>query len=246
MERGHAEAAASEVPADIERAVGELALSDRSDHAVDSWIGMSKAGQGLTRVSIAWTPRTSASTNGDVALAIQAASPDGTRYFSTDRTTSRQLSFDVPAGELVLKLKILDSRGEEIESESRRVAVPEFDDTKLAIGSPMLLRARTAREVRAMIDGSEGQPETRREFDRTDRLFVRFPVYGGGDNIGVDARLLTRRGKELRPLPVTPLKDGVYQLDVQLGLSLRDDYVIAIEAKRGIESVRSLVPFRVR
>lgn len=243
--RGRAEAVAAELPPDVERALGELSLGQRSDHAIDYWVGMTRGDQGLTRVSLAWVPRAPSSSGQDIALAIQAGSPDGASYYSTERTTSRQLSFDVPAGELVLKTKVLDARGEEIESASRRLTVPAFDAAKLAIGSPMVLRTRTARDARAIAEGSEGQAEAGREFDRSDRLFVRFPVYGGQE-IAVAARLLNRRGKELRPLPVAPIREGVYQLDLPLSVSVRDDYLIAIEATRGTDSARALVPFRVR
>jgi len=109
----------------------------------------------------------------------------------------------------------------------------------------MILRTRTAREARAITEGAEGQPEARREFDRTDRLFVRFPVYGG-EGIATAARLLNRRGKELGVLTVARLKDGIYQVDLPLSTSLRDDYVIAIEATRGTDSAKAFVPFRVR
>jgi len=245
MERGRAAAAAGEVPSDIERALGELALDERSDHPIDYWIGIARGDRELMRVSIAWMPRTSGSASGEIALAIQATSPDGASYFSSAGTTSRQLSFEVPAGDLVLKIKALDARGEEIDGISRRLTVPTFDSSKLAIGSPMVFRTRTAREARAVAEGGDGQPEARREFDRLDRLFIRFPVYGGQD-IAVAARLLTRRGKELRTLPVAPIREGTYQLDVALSVSLRDDYVVAIDATRGTESARALVPFRVR
>ena len=245
MERGRAEAAAAELPPDVERALGELSFSDRSDHLIDYWIGTTRADQGLTRVTLAWIPKASASTAGEIALAIQATSANGTSYFSTGRTTSRQVSFDVPPGELVLKLKTLDRRDEEIENATRRMTIPAFDGSTLAIGSPMILRTRTAREARAMLDGAEGQPEARREFDRLDRLFIRFPIYGGSE-ITTAARLLNRRGKELRPLSVASMGNGVYQVDVQLSLSVRDDYLVAIEATRGAETTRALVPFRVR
>jgi VWFA-related protein len=245
MERGRAEAAAAEIPADIEQALGELSLSDRSDHVIDYWLGLTRGEQGLTHVTLAWIPKAPASNAAEIALAIQATSPAGASYFSTGRTTSRQVSFDVPAGELVLKLKALDGRDEELESASRRITVPAFDGSRLAIGSPMILRTRTARDARAILDGADGQPEARREFDRLDRLFVRFPVYGGQD-ITTAARLLNRRGKELRTLPVSSLGNGVYQVDVQLSLSVRDDYLVAIEATRGTETTRALVPFRVK
>jgi len=245
MERGRAEAAAAEVPSDIERALGELSLNERSDHQVDYWIGMTRGDNGLTRVRVAWLPRAPATGGGEIALAIHAASPGGTSYFSTDRTTSRQVSFDAPAGELVLKTKALDARGDEIESDSKRITVPAFDGSRLALGSPMVMRTRTAREARAIADGGDGPAEARREFDRSDRLFIRFAVYGDQD-AAVAARLLSRRGKELRALSVARVADGVYQLDLPLSVSLRDDYVIAIDVTRGTESARALVPFRVR
>ena len=245
MERGRAEATAAEIPADVERALGELSLNDRSDHLIDYWIGTTRGDQGRTRLSIAWMPKGSAATGKDLGLAIQGASSDGTSYFASGRTTSRQLAFDVPPGELVLKLKVIDGRDEELENANRKITVPAFDDATLAVGSPMILRTRTAREARAITEGAEGQPEARREFDRTDRLFVRFPVYGG-EGIATAARLLNRRGKELGVLTVAPLKDGIYQVDLPLSTSLRDDYVIAIEATRGTDSAKAFVPFRVR
>jgi len=245
VERGRAEAAAGEVPPDVERALGELSLNERADHSIDYWIGMARGDQGLTHVSIAWMPRASASSSGDMSLAIQATSPEGKSYFSSGGTTTRQLSFDAPAGDLVLKVKVLDARGEEIDNSNRRLTVPGFDASKVAIGSPMVLRTRTARDARAIAEGGDGQPEVRREFDRSDRLFIRFPVYGGQE-LTVAARLLTRQGKELRALPATAIREGIYQLEVPLSVSLRDDYVIAIEATRGADSASAMVPFRVR
>jgi VWFA-related protein len=245
MERGRAEAAAAELPPDVERALGELSFSDRSDHVIDYWLGTTRGENGLTHVTIAWIPKALPSAGGATALAIQASSPNGTSYFSSDRTTSRQFSFAATAGEMVLKMKAFDAKNEEIESASRRISIPAFDDSTLAIGSPMILRTRTAREARAITEGAEAQPEAKREFDRLDRLFIRFPVYGGSD-IATTARLLNRRGKELRTLPVVALGNGIYQADVQLSLAVRDDYLVGVEAKRGTESASALVAFRVK
>ena len=84
-----------------------------------------------------------------------------------------------------------------------------------------------------------------RSTENLDRLFVRFPVYGGPD-VTVAAHLLNHHGKELRPLDVAPLGNGLYQIDIPLSVSVRDDYLVAIDATRGTESTRVLVPFRVR
>jgi VWFA-related protein len=245
VERGRAEAAAGEVPPDVERALGDLSLSERADHSIDYWVGLSRGEQGMTNVSIVWMPRAAATGSGEMSLAIQATSPDGKSYYSTAGTTTHQVSFDASPGDLILRVKALDGHGEEIDNSSRRVTVPTFDGSKVSIGSAMVLRTRTAREARAISEGGEGQPEVRREFDRSDRLFIRFPVYGGQD-VAVAARLLTRQGKELRTLQVAPVKDGIYQAEVNLSVSLRDDYLVAIDATRGSEAAKALVPFRVR
>jgi VWFA-related protein len=245
MERGRARAAAAELPPDIERALGELSETERSDRLIGYWIGMARGEGGRTRVTVAWAPRASASTAGEIALAIGAASPDGTSYFTTRHTTSREVSFDAPAGELVLTTTALNARGEEIDGDMRRVTVPALDGSRLAIGSPMVFRARTVRDVRAITEGAGAHPEVGREFDRSDRLLIRVPVYGGPE-IAVTTKLLNRRGTELRVLPVTAVGDGLYQLDLPLGATARGDYFIAIEAARGSEPVRVLVPIRVR
>ena len=137
----------------------------------------------------------------------------------------------------------VNARGDDIDGDRRRITVPAFDGSRLAIGSPMVLRARTAREIRAISEGTGAQPEVGREFDRSDRLFFRFPVYGGPE---IAARLLNRRGAELRALPVAAVGDGRYQVDLPLGGTARGDYLIAIEAARQDESIRTLVPIRVR
>jgi hypothetical protein len=245
MERGRARAAAAELPPDIERALAELSAAERSDRPIAYWIGMARGEGGLTRVTIAWAPRASASTAGEIALAIAAASPDGKSYFTTSRTTSREVSFDAPAGELVLTTTALNARGDELDADKRRITVPAFDSSRLAIGSPMVLRARTARDVRAFSEATGVHPEVGREFDRSDRLFIRFPVYGGPEITAV-ARLLNRLGTEMRPLPVAAVGDGLYQLEVTLGAIARGEYFIAIEAARGAEPVRVLVPIKVR
>ena len=205
---------------------------------------MARGEAGRTRVTIAWAPRTGASKDGEITLTISAASPNGTSYFTASRTALRDVSFEAPPGELVLTTSALNVRGDEIDAEKRRVTVPAFDDARLAIGSPTVFRARTALELRAIAEGS-AHPEVGREFDRSDRLLVRFPVYGG-TGITAAARLLNQRGAEMRALPVAAVADGLYQLDLPLGTAARGDYLIAIEAGRGTETTRALVPIRIR
>ena len=245
MERGRAEAAAAELPPDVERALGELSETVRPDGPIAYWIGMARGDGGHTQVTVVWSPVGPSSDAGPIALAVNVTTPAGQAVFSIPHTSSREISFDAPAGDLVISTTARNARGEEIDGDVRRVAVPPFTDAQLAIGSPIVLRTRTARDVRAISDGTAVHPEVGREFDRADRLFIRFPVYGGA-NASVTARLLNRRGAALRSLQAGSLTQGIYQLEVPLGGTARGDYVIAIEAVRGGESTRTLVPIRVR
>lgn len=245
LERGRAKAAAAVLPTDVESALGALSATARADRVVDLWIGMARGASGRTRVTLAWSPRPSAGAAGEVTLTISAAAPGGQTYFSASKTASREVSFDAPAGDLVIATTALNGRGDEIDGDMRRVTVPAFDDSRLAIGSPIVLRARNARDARNIAAGTDLHPEVGREFDRTDRLFIRFPLYGGPD-ASAAAHLLNRQGTELRALPLEVAGDGLYQIDLPLSVSAHGDYLISIVAKRGAESTRVLVPVSVR
>jgi hypothetical protein len=83
---------------------------------------------------------------------------------------------------------------------------------------------------------------------RTDRLFVRFTVYGSvAGQALVSAQLTNRVGAQLLALPVAKVIDGgtTYQVDLPLASNARGDYLIAIEAAHGAEQARMLVPLRV-
>lgn len=243
LERGRAKAAAAVLPADVEVALGELAAATRGDRLVDVWVGMARADGGRTRVTLAWSPRASVSA-ADVTLAINASAPGGPRYF-TGKTASRDVSFDAPSGELVIATTALNGRGEDIDGDILRVKVPAFDDGVLAIGSPVVLRARTVREARIIAAGTDLHPEVARQFDRSDRLFIRFPLYGGAGAIAT-AHLLNHRGTELRALAVDAAADHLHQIDLPLSVTPRGDYLVAIQATRANESIRVLVAIRVR
>ena len=245
MERGRAQAEAAALPADVETALGELSASSRPDRAVDQWIGMARGEGGKTRVTVAWSPRASTTTAGEVTLELSAAVPHAETFFTAGKTAAREISFDAPPGDVMITTTARNGRGEEIDGGMRRVTVPAFGDSQLAIGSPAVLRARSVRDARNIAAGVDLRIEVGREFERTDRVFVRVPVYGGAD-VTATARLLNRFGTELRALPLSRAGGEVYLLDLPLSATPRGDYLIAIDAARGTESIRALVPIRVR
>jgi hypothetical protein len=85
-----------------------------------------------------------------------------------------------------------------------------------------------------------------RDFDRTDRLLVRFATYRKIEDVRVSATLLSRAGAKLVELPVAadPVRGG-YTIDLPMFSIARGEYFLSIEARRADERVEALVAFRV-
>ena len=85
-----------------------------------------------------------------------------------------------------------------------------------------------------------------RDFDRTDRLLVRFATYRPLVDGKVSAVLLSRSGVKLVELPATadPGRGG-YTIDLPLFSIARGEYILSIEATREGERAEALVAFRV-
>lgn len=103
-------------------------------------------------------------------------------------------------------------------------------------------------DARAILGAQQMMPFAGREFVRTDRVFVRFAVYGNeAGRATVSAQLRNRTGAPLMPLALTTLAGGEtrYQVDLPLASNARGDYLVAVEATHGDERARMLVPLRV-
>jgi hypothetical protein len=109
-----------------------------------------------------------------------------------------------------------------------------------------VLRARTAADARAIADGGSATTFAGREFNRTDRLYVRFSVHGAAANEAeVSARLTTKAGAALLEPPVARMREAGYQLEIPLASIARGEYLIAVAATHGEQRARALVPLRV-
>ncbi len=217
--------------------------------SIDLWVGSARGANGLTAVTLAWAPHA----NGREAdlqasgLDVTAVGSDGREYFQS-RLQQGRVSFEAPPGLLQLKLAVLDGEGAVLERDVRRISVPNFSANHLAVSSPVLLRARTAIELKSLLADPDASPYIGRDFRRTERLLVRFEVYGRGSEVAkVSARLMTRAGGTLVALPVSTIADrpGRYQIDLPLGAAARGEFMIAIEASGSGEQVQSIVPLRV-
>ena len=254
VEHARTEAAAAEaMPADVTAAAATLANA-RPERMIDVWAGTARAANGGAEVTVSWTPRATAvpstavgSGRSDpartVSVAVKGAGGDRTFEAPLDAGT---LSFPSPPGALRLQTTVRDAAGNILDEDRRPLAVPDPSSTALTIATPVLLRARTVADARAIAAGGHALPFAGREFNRTDRLYVRIAVYGAvAKAADVSARLTTRAGAALLELPVVRTGETEYQLEVPLTSIARGDYLIAIAAAHAEEQTRALVALRI-
>jgi hypothetical protein len=199
-------------------------------------------------VTVAWTPRGLArrpDSGRTATLAVKGAGGDRSFEATIDQ---RALSFPSPPGTVQLQLTVRDAAGNVVDEDRRPFTVPDPASAELAVSAPVLLRARTVPEARAIADGRQVPPFAGREFTRTDHLFVRFSVYGASAvDADVSARLTNKTGASLLDLAVTKLAgtQASYQVELPLTSIARGDYLVAVAAAHGEERTRALVPLRV-
>ena len=246
IEHARTEAAAADaVPPDVTSAAAVLSTA-RAERLVDVWIGAGPAPDGAATVTVAWTPHPSAGRadpTRTVTVAVKGAGGD--RSFDA-RLDAGTLSFPSPPGAVQLRTTVRDASGTILDEDRRPFSVPDLSAAELAINPPVLLRARTVADARAIAEGGSAVPFAGREFNRTDHLYVRFSVYGASAaEAEVSARLTTKAGAALLALPVVRMGAGGCQLEVPLASLARGDYLIAVAAAHGEERTRALVPLRV-
>jgi hypothetical protein len=158
------------------------------------------------------------------------------------------LSFPSPPGSVQLTVTARDAAGNILDEDRRPFLVPDVSSESLALGVPILLRARTVVEARALAGGLPAIPYAGREFGRTDRIFVRVSTYGSAaPEAELSARLTNKADATLLDMPAARLPGSptTYQVELPLASIARGDYLIAIAAAHGEERTRALVPIRV-
>ncbi len=239
--------------------------------SVRTWVGTDKGEGGRTKVTFVWEPLPSVpgQQREDVArVSLLAAGDSGGTYYrgrvpdlamaslGTPDTlgpatraapgTPVRAVFEAPPGVMHLRVSMEGPSGEILDSETREVVVPDFTTPVIALGTPTLVRARTAVEARAFRADPGAVPTALREFRRTEQLFARVIAHGPGDIApAMTARLLSRLGTSVRDLEVTPMTPGIFQVDLALASLAPGEYLIEFVARADANEARQLVAFRV-
>ena len=218
---------------------GTLVLPFRPPHSspyVRPWIGMSRAANGLTRVTVTWETGAPPPRNQRVAsVSLKAIGPDGREIFRQriGAGDAHQAAFDVAPGYLALEMAIQNSSGALLDTDYRGLSVPSLQVSRPTFATPQLMRTRTARGFAAMSADPNATPVASRSFSRTERLLVRVPAYAAGNSVPVvTATLLNRRGTPMRELQKIPadLPPGTVQFDLPLASLAPDEYQIELTA----------------
>ena len=247
LEQAHTETAATaSIPIDVTNAIAVLSGA-RAERIMDVWVGSARGDDGQAAVTVAWTPREAGHADPARTISVTVKGAGGDRSFDAPFDAGT-LSFSSPPGALRLQLKVRDAAGDVLDEEHRPFTVPDLSAARLALSLPVLLRARTVADARALADGGQTPPFASREFVRADHLFVRFSVFGAtSTHADVSAHLINRSGSVLLELPIARMagSETISQIELPLVSIARGDYLIAIAATDGNERTRALVPIRV-
>ena len=246
-------------PAEISSALEELAgvVEPSARRAVSLWIGSARGPAEKARVTLTWegTAVPSQDPMDKVArISVVATAGGGAELFRgpvpADVSAARlagRVTFDAPAGLVKLRVTTENSNGQRIENEDVSYEVPDFTAAHPMISTPIVFRARTAREVAQLRAASDALPAVSRQFSRTERLLVRFDAYGpAGTTPKLTVRLLNRIGEALVTLPEpSRVSDTTFDVEIGLGPLPPGDYLVEISAASATESTKTLLGIKV-
>ena len=261
------------LPKPVEAALANAVVRPSRASVMRSWVGMSRGENGKTRVTFVWEPLPKSP--GDrpreepARVSLMAVAQDGSPAFrgkvpdvalastapassaaaagaSTARGPSR-VSFEVPPGKIQLRISVEGAAAQVLDSETREISVPDLTSAQAVLGTPSVLRARTAREFQQLRTDGDAVPVAAREFNRIEHLLVRLPTYGpAGTTPTLRVHLLNRAGSAMSELKAEPApRAGEQQIDLSLAVLPPGEYVLEIKAGDQDGDATELIGFRV-
>jgi VWFA-related protein len=263
-------------PKPVEAALAAAVARPSRASVVRTWIGTSRGENGKTRVTFIWEPLPKAPGDRPreepARVALTAVSPDGSPYFrgrvpalaptgasaaagngsaaasgAVPPKLPQRVTFDVNPGKVQLRLSVEGADSQVLDTETREIVVPDLTAAQPLMGTPALLRARTARDFQQLRTATDVVPLAGREFSRIEHLLIRVPVYGpGGTTPPLRARLLNRAGSPMNDLQVEPAPTpGEQQIDLPLAALPPGEYVVEIRTGDQDGDAKELLAFRV-
>jgi hypothetical protein len=216
---------------------------------VQPWFRMTRGPDGQTRILFRWEAKAAsgaASKRPAAALTLSATrATDGKSLFqgrigpavnALDSTIPARAVVDAPPGPLAIEMSIEDIADTVLDSDARVINVPDLNGPRTILGTPEILRTRTALEFRTAAADLDRLPTAARVFSRGERLLIRIAGYGrSGSTATVTARLMNAIGQPMRDLDALPSTSGpgdseFTQFDLLLAALAPGDYRIEFSA----------------
>ena len=240
------------------------------EHTARFWTGTDRGGNGQDRVTFVWEAlplkgSTAASTAARVQLTASGADgrpifrgrvPDpsaaapvaqpGAAEAAAPATAAASVSFPASPGQIDLKIVVENESGQVIDSTTQSVTVPDYAQTQVALSTPRLYRARTAREALQIRNNVDTAPTASRDFSHGERLMIRLDAYTArGDKPEVTAKLLNRTGAAMADVPIQAAEGKPLLIDFPLASLAAGEYIIEVDAKAPSGSAQQMIAFRV-
>jgi hypothetical protein len=230
----------------------------RSSPLIRPWFGLSMGEDDRMKVTFVWEPTSAVpgsragTTAARLDLTVLGADdavvfkgpvlPAGPEAGLSDGPS--RVVFETAPGRLRLRMNIQDGDRRDVDTDVRDLIIRDLRG-RVAIGTPEVLRARNAREFRALGADPDATPVSSRIFSRTERLLIRFPAYAPDGEPTVSARLLNRMGQAMRTLDVSAGVGGDHEIDLQLSGLASGEYQLELDASSSAGSVTERIDFRV-
>lgn len=232
------------VPPDVADALD--ALRDQSRRvAVTDWVGFQPLDSGETQVTVIFetiATRTPAPRIG--AIDLEITGHDGVKSHHSpveDPAGVWTVRFPTPPGRLRTFATVKNAAGEELDSWSRDTMVPAVNSQQ--VGAPVVYRAVSVLQYRALMAGTGVAPSAVRRLRRTDRAIVRLSM-GAHLQAPVDVQLLNRQGVPLKTLAAARAPvPGQVQVELPLGSLAFADYLLRFTVTLPAGKVNRVVAF---
>src|SRR3954468_24175315 len=154
MDAAKKKAAANTAPPEISNALSKIVDAPHIAVAGDLWAGAAPGPNGKPRVTLVWTPREGTKNEG---IAVRASGDGGRVYFDGPLQGGRA-TFDAEPGTLLLRRHVLDTDGALADRQDSTLDVPDFAGAALSISSPVVFRASTPLQLRAIQADADPAP----------------------------------------------------------------------------------------
>jgi VWFA-related protein len=229
----------------------------RRSRLIETWYGFEPGEGGGLQLVFTWEPSAAGSAlrvRPHVVM-LKASTPDGSTVVEQEvqaagpqrRSGLAERSlFAVSPGRMHLDLSVRAADGSVLDASAQDVDVPAIRGVGPVLLQPQLLRARTARDFRALLSVADAGPSASRTFSRSERLLIRVPAYNpDGAPVKIGVAVSNMKGTTIRTLERVPDDGAIPKYDLPLAFLAPGEYGIDVTVTSATGTARQMIRFRL-